>query len=95
MTDLELSVRGQRLLVQMDRQEESVTPTGIITVESHAPGVIGTVIHCGEDVIDVKKGDVVLFAPQAGRTMAFQGTEYLVLDEDEVLAIWDSEKTAI
>ena len=41
---------------------------------------------------DVKKGDVVLFAPQAGSVMELQGSRYLVLHEDEILAKWDEEQ---
>jgi co-chaperonin GroES (HSP10) len=53
--------------------------------------VIGTVISCGE-VSEVKPGDTVLFAPEAGALMEYHGSRYLVLHEDELLAVWNEEQ---
>ena len=86
---------GDRLLVQIADQREQTHESGVITIQSHDPGVIGTVVNVGPEVQDVRTGDVVLFAPDSGRTMDIDGTEYLVLDETEVLAIWDSEQAPI
>ena len=90
MIDFELRMTGSRVLVKTEQQQEHTKPSGVIVVESYAPEVIGTVISCG-DVEDVKPGDVVLFAPQAGSAMDLQGSKYLVLHEDEILAVWDEE----
>lgn len=90
MIDL-LRMTGSRVLVKTEDQTEHQNASGVIVVESYAPEVIGTVISCG-DVRDVKPGDVVLFAPQAGSLMELQGSRYLVLHEDEILAVWDEEK---
>lgn len=92
--DFELQMLGSRVLVKAEDQKEHTNPSGVIVVESYAPEVIGTVISCGE-VDEVKPGDVVLFAPEAGREMALQGTRYLVLDESEILAVWDEEQEPI
>lgn len=91
MIDFELTMIGSRVLVRAEDQKEYHQTNGVIVVESYAPEVIGTVISCGE-VSEVKEGDVVLFAPEAGREMELAGTRYLVLDEDEILAVWDEEK---
>ena len=88
MIDMEVSMIGSRVLVRAEDQKEHRNPSGVIVVESYAPEVIGTVVACG-DVREVKEGDVVLFAPEAGREMDWSGTTYLVLDEDEILAVWD------
>ena len=97
MTDpaIELAVRGPRVLVQMADQSEYEQASGIITIQAHEPGVIGTVIACGDRVTDVQVNDVVLFPPGAGQEMDFNGERYLVLDEDEVLLIWDHEQESI
>ena len=94
MTDVELTVRGPKVLVQVDAPTETVTPSGIIAVESHNPGVIGTVVAAGT-VREVKAGDIVLFPPEAGQPLDWQAHTYLVLDEDELIAIWDAEHDPI
>ena len=91
MIDVELSVRGSRVLVQAENQQEHQNHSGVIVVESYAPEVIGRVVAIGSDVIEVQPDDVVLFTPQAGREMEFNGTRYLVLDEDEIVAKWDED----
>ena len=88
MIDVELSVRGSRVLVKTEDQRQHTNASGIVIIESYAPEVIGTVVAAGE-VREVKEGDVVLFAPESGREMDWSGTKYLVLDEDEILAVWD------
>lgn len=94
MIEISLQMIGSRVLVKAEDQQEHTHESGVIVVESHAPEVIGTVISCGE-CTEVKPGDVVLFAPQAGRDMELQGSKYLVLDEDEILAVWDEEKEPV
>ncbi|RME26807.1 MAG: co-chaperone GroES [Deltaproteobacteria bacterium] len=37
--------------------------------------------------MDVKKGDIVLFAKYAGNEIKIDGEEHLILREDEILAI--------
>ena len=91
MIDFELRMTGSRVLVRAEDQKEHQQANGIIVVESYAPEVIGTVISCGA-VRDVKAGDVVLFAPEAGTVMDLDGYRYLVLEEDEILAVWNEEK---
>jgi len=39
--------------------------------------------------MEVKKGDVVLFAGHAGTDLKIDGTEYLILSESEVLGVID------
>jgi co-chaperonin GroES (HSP10) len=94
VSDLQLSVRGSRVLVRTEDQTEHVNKSGVIVVESYAPSVIGTVVAKG-NVKEVKLGDVVLFSPQAGREMDWNGTKYLVLDEDEILLVWDEEQEPV
>ena len=92
---VELAMLGDRLLVQLEIKHEHTLESGVIALQSYDPGVIGTVVNVGPDVVDVKTGDVVLFAPESGRTMEIDHVEYLVLDETDVLAVWDSENQPI
>ena len=56
----------------------------------------GTVIATGDGkvndegrrvVMDVKKGDTVLFGKYSGQEIRFDGVDYLIMKEDDVLAI--------
>lgn len=91
MYDVELTIRGPRVIVATEDQTEYQHPSGLIAVASHAPEVIGTVIAVGE-VHEVQPGDVVLFPPSAGRELEWNGCRFLVLDEDEIVAIWDEDQ---
>jgi chaperonin GroES len=42
--------------------------------------------------LDVKTGDVILFGKYSGQEIKLEGEEYLIMREDEVLAVVDSEK---
>jgi co-chaperonin GroES (HSP10) len=94
VTDVSIEMIGTRVLVRPEDQHEHTQQSGVIIVESYAPEVIGTVIACGE-VTEVNPGDVVLFTPEAGREMEWGGQKYLVLDEDEILAVWDEAQEPV
>ena len=47
----------------------------------------------GERVpLDVKAGDTILFGKYSGQDIKLDGEEYLIMREDEVLAILESKK---
>ena len=37
----------------------------------------------------VKKGDIVLYGKYAGQEMEFEGTDYLIMREDDILVVLD------
>ena len=41
--------------------------------------------------LDVKAGDTILFGKYSGQEIKLDGEEYLIMREDEVLAVLDSE----
>jgi chaperonin GroES len=41
--------------------------------------------------LDVKAGDVILFGKYSGQEIKLDGEEYLIMREDEVLAVLDGE----
>ena len=45
----------------------------------------------GRQPLDVKDGDTILFGKYSGQEIKIEGEEYLILREDEVLAIIDSK----
>lgn len=87
---------GDRMVVKPTEQEE-VTSSGIYLPETaKEKPQQGTVISIGpgardEDgkriAMDVKVGDIVMYAKYSGTTIKLSGTEYLILKENDVLAI--------
>ena len=85
-----------RLIVKRLEEEEK-TKGGIIIPDSAKEKPIeGKVIAIGEGKLNkhgkkiplgVKKGDRILFARYAGTEVKIDGEEYLMMREDEVLAI--------
>jgi chaperonin GroES len=54
----------------------------------------GTVMEDGRRVpLDVKKGDVILFGKYTSQEVKLDGEEYLIMRENEVLAVVDGEAT--
>lgn len=87
---------GDRMVVKPIEQEE-VTSSGIYLPETaKEKPQQGNVISVGpgardEDgkriAMDVAVGDVVLYAKYSGTTIKLEGKEYLILKENDVLAI--------
>ncbi len=79
---------GGRIVVKPLKQEEK-TEGGIYlpeTANKEKPQR-GDVIAVGPDFKGVKKGDKVLFAKYGGTEIEIEDEEYLVLSEDDVLAV--------
>jgi chaperonin GroES len=87
---------GDRILVQRVEAEE-MTAGGIILPETaKEKPKEGRVIAIGEgrtldngdkSTFSVKSGDLVLFSSYAGTDVKYQGDEYMIMREDDVLAI--------
>ena len=90
-----------RLIVQ--RMEEGEQKIGGIIIPDSAKEKPqqGKVIAAGAGKVkddgqrtplDVKAGDVILFGKYSGQEIKLDGEEYLIMREDEVLAILESKK---
>ena len=87
---------GDKILVQRLEAEE-MTAGGIILPETaKEKPKEGRVIAIGEgrtldngdkSTFSVKNGDLVLFRSYAGTDVKYQGDEYMIMREDDVLAI--------
>lgn len=87
---------GDKILLKRV-EAESVTKSGIVlpdaAKEKPKRGKIiavgdGKLLDNGERAkFQVKKGDEVIFASYAGSELKVEGEEYLILSEDEVLAV--------
>ncbi len=82
---------GRRVLVQRLEEEEK-NKGGIIVPdtakEKPQEGVVKNVAKVGkdDDPLPVKKGDKILFGKYSGTEIEYDGEEYLILGEDDILA---------
>jgi chaperonin GroES len=92
-----------RIIVQ--RLEESAQGAGVIVIPDSAKekpqrgNVVaagnGKTRDDGERVpLDVKAGDTVLFGKYSGQEVRLDGVDYLIMKEDEVLAVEASSTTS-
>lgn len=88
---------GDRILVERLDEDEQTTSGGIIipdtAKEKPSEGVVkavgpGVRADDGERrPVDLSEGDKVLFGKFAGSEVTYEGTEYLIMREDDILAI--------
>ncbi len=85
-----------RILVQRIEEEERTKSGIIIPDTAKEKPIMGKVIAVGDGRIlengqkvplSVKEGDRVLFGKYAGTEVKIEGEEYLIMREDDVLAI--------
>lgn len=86
---------GDRVVIELVEQEET-TASGIVLPDSAQEKpqegkvvAVGTgAIISGERVpLEVKTGDRIIYSQFAGTEVKYQGKEYLILREDDILAI--------
>jgi chaperonin GroES len=87
---------GDRVVIELVEQEET-TASGIVLPDSAQEkpqeGKVvaigsGRVTDSGEKVaLEVKEGDHIIFSKFAGTEVKYQGTEYLILRENDILAV--------
>ncbi len=88
-----------RILAERIEEAESVKGGIIIPDSAKEKPQQGTVVAVGHGKrtekgelipLEVKAGDRILFGKYGGNEVTIEGTEYLILREDEVLAVLDS-----
>ncbi|MBB5172618.1 co-chaperone GroES [Texcoconibacillus texcoconensis] len=87
---------GDRLVIELVEQEETTT-SGIVLPDSAKEkpqeGKVvavgsGRLTDQGERVApEVKEGDAIIFSKYAGTEVKYEGNDYLVLRESDVLAV--------
>lgn len=87
---------GDRVIIELVEQEET-TASGIVLPDSAQEkpqeGKVvavgsGRVSDNGEKLaLEVAEGNRIIFAKYAGTEVEYKGTEYLILREDDILAI--------
>jgi chaperonin GroES len=88
---------GDRILVERLDEDEQTTSGGIIipdtAKEKPSEGVVKAVGPGGRgddgerQPVDMSEGDKVLFGKFAGTEVTYEDTEYLIMREDDILAI--------
>jgi chaperonin GroES len=80
---------GARILARVV-EEEAVTKGGLVipdTAKEKPQRAEVIAIGEDEDMIKVVPGDLVLFAKYTGTELRFDGTDYLILDAGDLLAV--------
>jgi chaperonin GroES len=87
---------GDRIIIELVESEEK-TASGIVlpdtAKEKPQEGKVvavgtGRVLDSGEKVaLEVAVGDRIIFSKYAGTEVKYQGTEYLIIRENDILAV--------
>jgi len=91
MTAVELTPIGARVLIE-PLAPPTITESGIELIEHYHPETMGRVVRCGAVLPPlppdaVKPGDVVIFSWQAGQELLLDEQRYLMLHQDDILAV--------
>jgi len=93
---MEVRPLHDRIIVRRDEQGEQHSGRIIIPDTAKEKPQQGTVIAVGSGTVkdggariplDVKAGDVILFGKYTSQDVKLDGEEYLIMREDEVLAV--------
>ena len=94
---------GSRVLIKMKEGEET-TKSGIILASSaqEKPQIAevievgpGEVIDGKNEVMNVKKGDNVIVSKYSGTEVKYEGTDYIIVKQDDILAKVELTKSKI
>ena len=86
---------GNRVLIKMKEGEETTKSGIILSSSAQEKPQIAEVIEVGPgEIIDgkpeemnVKKGDNVIVSKYSGTEVKYEGTDYLIVKQDDILAI--------
>jgi chaperonin GroES len=100
-----MNIRPLHDRIMVERLEEGEQRVGAIIIpdtarEKPQQGTVvaagnGRLLKNGKRVpLDVKAGDLVLFGKYSGQEIKLEGKEYLIVKEEEVLAVSEEEPAA-
>ena len=86
---------SDRVLIKMKEAEETTQRGIILTANSQEKPQIAEVVEVGPgkkvdgklEEMSVKKGDNVIVSKYAGTEVKYEGVEYKILNQDDILAI--------
>lgn len=91
MSEIKIKPLADRVVVE-PQQAEEVTSSGIIIPDSaKEKPQKGTVVAAGpgtkDEEMQVKIGDTVLYGKYAGTELSFDGNDYLIMRQSDILAV--------
>ena len=87
---------GDRVIIELLEAEEKTSSRIVLPGSAQEKPQEGKVIAVGNGVIrdngqrtelEVKEGDRIIFSKYAGTELKYEGNEYLILRENDILAI--------
>lgn len=87
---------GDRVIIELIEAEEKTSSGIVLPGSAQEKPQEGNVIAVGNGLIrengvrtelDVKEGDRVIFSKYAGSELKYEGKEYLILRENDILAV--------
>ena len=91
MTKTKITPLADRVLVQPSAAETKTASGIIIPDTAQEKPQKGSIVAVGkgtkENPITVKKGDLVLYGKYAGTELNYDGEDYLIMKESDILAI--------
>ena len=96
MTKINITPLADRVIIQQ-AEAETTTASGIIIPDTaQEKPQQGTIVAAGPGkasdsgslvAMEVKKGDKVLYGKYSGTEFSFEGTDYLIMRESDILAV--------
>ncbi len=77
---------GKNIIVELSNQNE-YEKNGIIIKSNNSLNLIGNVICVGNEVMEIKVGDKVIYSQSDAKKIIYESNEYYVLNEKDILAI--------
>lgn len=77
---------GKNIIIELSNQNE-YEKNGIIIKSSNSLNLIGNVICVGNEVMEIKVGDKVIYSQSDAKKIIYESNEYYVLNEKDILAI--------
>jgi chaperonin GroES len=91
MTKINIKPLGNRVLVEPMKAEQTTAGGLIIPDTAQEKPQKGTVVAIGkgkkDEEMEVKVGDAVLYGKYSGTELKFEGKDYLIMSQSDILAI--------
>jgi len=91
MADIKIKPLADRVLIEPKEAEEKTASGIIIPDTAKEKPQKGTVVAVGpgtkDEKMEVKIGDVVLYGKYAGTDLSYDGKDYLMMKQSDILAI--------
>lgn len=79
-----LKAIGDNVVITKTNTEEKTESGIILSTKNDSDFLVGTVVSANENV---SEGDKILFENGTGKTVTYEGNEYIILKASEVLAL--------